>query len=206
MVDGPWLRWARRIAALAQNGRTYAGTVFDRQRYDELTQIAAEMLAEAAGFPAEEMRRLLEVEEGYATPKVDVRGVVFRGDKILLVREVEDGRWTLPGGWADAGESPREAVQKEILEESGFTARAVKLLALHDRDRHAPSRLPWAVYKLFIRCEITGGEANGSVETSEVGFFGEDELPPLSEGRVTRAQLKRMFDHLRDPDLPTDFD
>lgn len=206
MTGTQWVGWARRIASLAQNGLAYADGVFDRQRYEELRRIAAEMLAVGAGVSADEMRAALELEGGYATPKVDVRGVVFREGKILLVREIEDGLWTLPGGWADAGESPREAVEKEIEEESGFSVIAVKLLAVQDRDRHAPTPLPWAVYKMFIRCEISGGGASASVETSEVGFFGEEELPPLSEGRVAPAQLRRMFDHLRDPDLPADFD
>lgn len=194
------------MASLAQNGLAYAEGVFDRQRYEELRRIAAEMLAAGSDADAPEVLRLLQAEAGYATPKVDVRGVVFREGRILLVREVADGLWTLPGGWADAGESPREAVEKEVAEESGFDARAVKLLAVYDRDRHGPPPLPWSVYKLFIRCEITGGAPSGSVETSDVDFFAPDALPPLSEGRVTKAQLERMFQHLRDPLLPADFD
>ena len=206
MIEGQWLRWARRVASLAQNGLTYGGTVFDRQRYEELQRIAAEMMAVGGDLPVEQMRGYLQAEGGYATPKVDVRGVVFREDRILLVREVEDGRWTLPGGWVDAGESPGEAVVKEIEEESGYHTRAEKLLAVYDRDRHGAPPMPWAVCKLFIRCSITGGEPAGSVETSAVAFFPEGELPPLSEGRVMPAQLRRMFEHLRDPSLPADFD
>jgi ADP-ribose pyrophosphatase YjhB (NUDIX family) len=180
--------------------------VFDRERYHELQEIAAAMLASADGADPDEVLRLLRVETGYATPKVDVRGVVFHQDRILLVREVADGLWAPPGGWADAGESPSEAVEKEIREESGYTTRAVKLLAVFDRDRHGPPPLLWPIYKLFIRCELTGGEAAESVETSGVGFFPEDALPPLSTGRATEAQLRRMFEHLREPQLQTDFD
>lgn len=196
----------RRIAALAQNGLAYTEGVFDRERYEELREIAAAMLAESADVAVSEIHGMLAAESGYSTPKVDVRGVVFREDRLLLVREIEDGRWTLPGGWADSGLSVREAVEKEILEESGFQARAVKLLAVHERDRHTTVALPWAVYKFFVRCEITGGAARPSVETSEVGFFAEDALPPLSEGRVTAAQLRSIFEHLRDPHRPADFD
>ena len=206
MTEGQWLHWARRVASLAQNGLTYGGTVFDRQRYEELQRIAAEMMAAGGDLPVEQMRGYLRAEDGYATPKLDVRGVVFRGDRILLVREVEDGLWTLPGGWVDAGESPGEAVVKEIAEESGYRTRAEKLLAVYDRDRHGAPPLAWAVCKLFIRCSVIGGQPAGSVETSDVAFFPEDDLPPLSESRVMPTQLRRMFDHLRDSSLPTDFD
>ena len=206
MTDRRWLDWARRIAELAQTGLTYGTGAFDRERYGELRRIAAEMMGAYSDAPPERILDLLQRDSGYATPKVDVRGVVFREDRILLVREIEDGRWTLPGGWADPGETPSEAVEKEIREESGFEARAVKLLAVHDRDRHGAPPLPWRVYKLFIRCELTGGAPRGSIETDAVEFFARERLPSLSEGRVTRSQLQRMFEHLRDPHLPTDLD
>lgn len=206
MTDPRWLVWTRRIAALAQNGLTYTDGPFDRERYDELRRIAAEMAAAYSGSEPEVVLDLFQREGGYATPKVDVRGVVFRDGKILLVREAEDGRWTLPGGWADVGETPREAVEKEIREESGYLTSAVKLLAVYDRDHHGPPPLPWPVYKLFIRCEITGGAPAGSIETTGVDFFAEDELPPLSEGRVMPSQIRRMFEHQRDPGLPADLD
>lgn len=206
VTDRRWLEWGRRIAALSQSGLTYAEDVFDRERYHELQSIAAAMLASAGSADADDVLRMLRAEAGYATPKVDVRGVVFRDDRILLVREVEDGLWTLPGGWADAGEAPSEAVVKEIREESGYLTRAVKLLAVLDRDRHNPRPLLWSVYKIFIRCETTGGEASESIETNGVGFFQLGALPDLSEGRTTAAQIHRMFEHLRDPERKTDFD
>ena len=206
MSDTRWLRWTRRLAAIAQNGLAYTEGVFDRERYEELRRIAAEMVAAGGDVEPARVEALLSREEGYATPKVDVRGVVFEGDRILLVKEREDGLWTLPGGWADAGESPSEVVAKEIREESGYLARPVKLLAVHDRDRHGVPPLPWAVYKLFVLCERTGGEAAGSIETEAVGFFAEDDLPPLSTGRVTAGQIRRMFEHRRHPEWPTDFD
>jgi ADP-ribose pyrophosphatase YjhB (NUDIX family) len=164
------------------------------------------MMGAYGDAPPERVLELFAGQDGYATPKVDVRGIVFHQDRILLVRERDDGRWTLPGGWADAGESPREAVEKEIREESGYEARVVKLLAVHDRDRHGSPPLPWAVCKLMIRCELVGGEPRHSIETDGVGFFGEDEVPPLSEGRVTPGEIRRMFEHLRHPEWPTDLD
>jgi ADP-ribose pyrophosphatase YjhB (NUDIX family) len=201
-----WLGWARRVQALAQNGLTYTEGPFDRERYEELHRISMEMLAACGGTDPARIEALFDGETGYVTPKVDVRGVVFRGDRILLVREIEDGLWTLPGGWADAGDSPSHAVIKEIREESGFIVEAVKVLAVYDRDLHDVPPLPWHVYKLFIRCEIRGGSARHSLETDGVGFFAEEEIPPLSAGRVTASQIRRMFDHQREPALATDFD
>lgn len=149
------------------------------------------------------------LKQSYPTPKVDVRGVVFRGRRILLVREVADGRWTLPGGWADVGETPSEAVVREVREESGFQTRAIELLGVYNLGRFRDGRtLRPNVYKLFLRCEAEADEPGPirGVETSEARFFAEDELPELSVPRVTRKQLARMFAHARDPSLPADFD
>jgi ADP-ribose pyrophosphatase YjhB (NUDIX family) len=148
-------------------------------------------------------------QTGYATPKVDVRGAVFRDGQILLVRETADGnRWTLPGGWADVNESPAEAVVKEVREEAGLEVRASKLSAVWDRSRHAHKPIyPFHIWKLFFLCEVIGGELQNGPETSEVAFFAEHDLPiDLSTSRVLPLQLKRMFEHMRQPNLPTDFD
>jgi ADP-ribose pyrophosphatase YjhB (NUDIX family) len=146
-------------------------------------------------------------EAGYATPKVDVRGVVFQSDTILLVKEVADGGWTLPGGWADVNESPKESVVREIREESGYETKPLKLLAIYDRSKHAHvPAFPFHVYKLFILCDLIGGASTTSVETSDVEFFAEHELPNLSLSRVTPSQIRRFFEHHRKPNLPTDFD
>lgn len=206
MIEPRWLEWTRRIAAIAQNGLTYSDGPFDLERYTELRGIATEMMAAYSDTEPERVLALFEGQEGYATPKVDVRGVVFQDDRILLVRETEDGRWTLPGGWADEGQTPGEAVAKEIREESGYLARPVKVLAVYDRDTHGAPPLPWTVYKLFILCELEGGAPAHSIETDGVAFFRQDELPPLSEGRVSPGQLRRMFEHRRNPDWPADFD
>ena len=143
---------------------------------------------------------------GCSPPKVDVRGAIFRDDTILLVKERVDGCWTLPGGWADVGESPSEVVVKEVYEESGYQARAIKLLAVYDRNKQGHPPLPFYVYKLFFHCELIGGSPSSSIETEEVGFFPESALPELSLGRVTPMQITRLFQHYRQPDLPTDFD
>lgn len=205
-MDPRWLAWAKRLAALAQNGLAYTDNPFDRERYEELRGIAAAMMAAYGHAEPERVAGLFARDRGYATPKVDVRGVVFRGDRLLLARERVDGGWTLPGGWADVGETPAEAVVKEIREETGYRVRAVKLLMMHDRDRHGHPPLPWGVYKLFIRCELEGGAAADSIETEGADFFSEDRIPPLSLSRVVPEQIRRCFEHLRNPGWATEFD
>ena len=207
-MEPQWLRWAKELQAIAQNGRTYSsGNHFDTERYRRISEIAAEIMASSGEVEKGTLIRLFEREEGYATPKVDVRGVVFRNEQILLVREVADGGWTLPGGWADVNESPSESVVREVREESGYETQPVKLLAVYDRSKHGHEpAFPFHVYKLFILCDVIGGEAVTSLETSGVGFFDADELPELSHSRVTAEQIRRFFAHQRHPEWPTDFD
>ncbi len=202
-----WLEWAQELEAIAQNGLTYAPNEYEIERYTKVREIAAEMMASQSEIDQQVIAGYFADGAGYETPKVDVRGVVFRDDGILLVRELMDGgRYTLPGGWADVGDSPSEAVVREVWEESGFRVRALKLVALLDRNKHAHPPHIHHIYKVFIRCEITGGEAKDSNETSGAAFFREDEIPELSQGRVTREQIARLFEHYRNPDLPADFD
>ncbi len=202
-----WIDWAVRLQALAQDGLLYAQTSFDVERYGAIRQIAAEMLAASSGWPTERIVGLFDQETGYATPKVDVRGVVFRDEQILLVRERTDGGWTLPGGWADPGDTPSAAVEREIREESGYIAHATKLLAVYDRaaQGHQPPH-PFSIYKLFFLCELLGGEPSISDETDDVGFFAADAVPELSLARVTPRQIARLFEHARHPEWPADFD
>jgi ADP-ribose pyrophosphatase YjhB (NUDIX family) len=202
-----WIDWARRLQSLAQIGLEYAENEYDGERYRSVLTVAAEMLEAGSDFEPERIRGLLQSQTGYATPKVDVRGAVIRKDSILLVRERQDGGWTLPGGWADTGETPSQAAAREVWEESGFRVRPVRLIAAWDRTLHGhvPPH-PFRIYKLFFLCDLVGGEAKPSRETSEVGFFREDVIPPLSLGRTTPSQITRIFDHHRNPDLPADFD
>lgn len=170
------------------------------------SDIATEIMATYSNVEHSYLLDLFSGEVGYATPKVDVRGAIFRDDTILLVKERADGLWTLPGGWADVGESPSEVVVKEVYEESGYQTRATKLLAVYDRDKQGHPPFPFYVYKLFFQCELIGGSPSSSIETEAVDFFPEDALPELSIGRVTPTQIARLFQHYRQPDLPTDFD
>ncbi|RYX81551.1 NUDIX domain-containing protein [bacterium] len=202
-----WLEWAKQLQSLAQIGLTYTKDQYDIERYEAIRHIAAQIMASGSGTPVEQIGELFANQTGYATPKVDVRGIIFQDDTILLVKELEDGRWTLPGGWADVLESPREAVEREVFEESGFQTRATKMLAVFDRSKHAHvPPYPFHIYKLFIRCEITGGAPTLSNETGGAEFFREDALPELSISRITEAQIHRFFEHYRNADLPTDFD
>ena len=196
----------RRLQAVAQNGLQYTSTPFERERWELVRQVAAEM-ATLEGGEAEPVAAAFADEYGHATPKVDVRGVVFREGRVLLVRGLDDRQWTLPGGWAEVGERPSEAVEKEVREESGYETRAVKLLAVQDRDLRERPRWPVHGYKLFFRCELVRPEpAEPSPhETDAVGWFSEDDVPDLSE-RVGAKGLAWVFDHLRDPSRPTDFD
>ncbi|HCF27231.1 MAG TPA: ADP-ribose pyrophosphatase [Cyanobacteria bacterium UBA11049] len=201
-----WLEWAKKLQAIAQNGLTYTENPFDVERYKSLQAISAEIMATYSQMEPSYVLDLFNQQVGYATPKVDVRGAVFRGDTLLFVKEREDGCWTLPGGWADVGDSPSEVAVREVYEESGYLTRAVKLLAVYDRDRQGHPPIAHYVYKLFFHCELLSGSPSSSIETEEVAFFGENEISELSLGRVLPKQIKRLFQHYRQPDLPTDFD
>jgi ADP-ribose pyrophosphatase YjhB (NUDIX family) len=204
-----WLVWARELQAISQTGLTFTRDSYDQARYHRIRTLAAEIIARHTNLDAQPIELAFGAQSGYATPKVDVRGAVFREGRLLLVREKADhGRWTLPGGWADVNESPAEAVAKEVREEAGLIVRPYKLAAIWDRARHAhePQYL-FHIWKLFFLCEIEGGEARAGPETSEVAFFAEDELPAeLSVSRVLHWQLERMFQHAGRPELLTDFD
>ena len=202
-----WLTIAREVRAIAQTGLAFAADGFDHQRYQRLQQLAALLMAQGSSTEHDAILELLRQEKGYATPKVDVRGAAFVDGRVLMVREISDGRWTLPGGWADVNQSAGECVVREIAEESGFKARVLKLAAVYDyhRSGHPPRHLD-SINKMFFICEIVGGAACASDETSEVAFFPRNELPPLSLGRTTAAQIDRMFHHREHPELATDFD
>ena len=194
------------LQSLARTGLHFCANEYDRERYEEIERIAADLLAGGQPAARDAVLDLWRRDSGYVTPKVEVRGAVFREGRVLLVRETVDGRWTLPGGWADVNESPSQAVCKEIEQESGYRVRAVKLAALYDRSRHGHGPSLFHGWKAFFLCEITGGEARGSYETDAVGFFAPDDLPPMSVGRSTPAQVARMLAHWDQRSLATDFD
>lgn len=202
-----WLAWSQRIQALAQSGLQYTKNPFDVERYHELSQIAAEMMAVQTEADAGEVMKIFSAQEGYATPKLSCRGVVFEGDKLLFVRELLDGgAWTLPGGWIDINEPPSLAVERELREEAGIIGKAKKLLLVSDRNLHGYPPYPFHAYQLYFLCDLIAEATPDPVETSEPTYFAENMIPNLSLARVTPEEIKRIFIHHRQPDLPTDFD
>lgn len=217
MTNEPqWLIWARQIQAIAQTGQHYTRDGFDRERYQQLESLATEIISSYTDeMDAPAIEQILATEDGYATPKVDVRGVVFNAaDEILLVREnLDGGKWTLPGGWADVNVTPSENVAREVLEEAGYRVQASKLLAFLDRRLHGHPPYMFHIYKLYMQCNLLDENPvpspQGDLESSEARWFAESDLPPdeqISIGRVTHKLLKRFFEHYRHPEWATDYD
>lgn len=206
MENTKWLEWAKEFQAIAQAGLTYSTDVFDRERFEMIRDMSVEMMAYQTHEKQSVIRDLFANEVGYATPKVDVRAVIFKNDCILLVKEKADGKWSLPGGWGDIGLTPSEVAVKEVREEAGFDVKAHKLLAVFDKKCHPHPPSPYHVYKFFIQCDIVGGQAREGIETDDVAFFSKDNLPPLSVERNTESQIQIAFQYLVHPETPTYFD
>jgi ADP-ribose pyrophosphatase YjhB (NUDIX family) len=199
-----WLAWLQTLTSIAQRGLTYASSPYDKENYETLRAFCAEFAASASGVPVGTAQSLFAAHDGYPTPKVDVRAAVFRDGQLLFVREAADGRWALPGGWADLGVTPGEVAAKEVREECGLLVRPVKLLAA--LGRRTPPESLWSVYKLIVRCELEGGQLGTSHETIDARFFSRDELPELSQWRTTAEHVALVLRHHDDPHLPTSFD
>lgn len=194
------LDYAKRLKAMAHLGLTYANNAYDLERYQELEQISLELMQQISGQPLAEISAYFSTKKEYITPKVDIRAVIFNDQKqLLLVREKADGKWSLPGGWADIGFSPKEIAVKEALEETGFNVKPVKLLAVFDKRCHPHPPQPDYVYKIFIYCEIINREKTEAFDILDVGFFDQNMIPELSEDRVLPAQINLMFEYLADP-------
>lgn len=188
-----WLAWAREIQALAQIGEAYSENQWQSHRYRRLMEIAAEIVAEHADLEKESVFEDFCEQQGYATPKIDVRGAAFRGDRLLMVRERLDDCWTMPGGWAEVGDTPSEAIEREVWEESGFRVESRKVIGVYDANRIKPLDL-YHAFKLVFLCDIVGGEARISDETAEVAFFAWGEIPEnLSMERTKMHQIRDAF-------------
>lgn len=201
-----WLEWAKRIQSLSQSGLSFTNDVYDIERYEELRKISAEIMEQYTGLEMEKITELFTNETGYQTPKVDIRGAVFNDEKILMVREKIDDKWSLPGGFCDIGLSPSENIVKEVKEESGYEINAKKLVALLDMNKHSHPPQPYHYYKIFIQCELIGGQAETGIETKDVRFFSENNLPKLSTDRNTEEQINVLFGFLRNPNKASIFD
>jgi ADP-ribose pyrophosphatase YjhB (NUDIX family) len=194
------------LFSIAQAGLTYGVDPYDIARCQRIKKLSFELMSAASGISVHEVREIFQYEQGYNTPKVDVRGVIFHDGKILMVKEKSDGRWTLPGGWAEYGLSPAESVVKEVQEEAGYSVSCNRLLAIFDKRKHAHPNDIFHIYKIFFQCEILSTVESDGLETSAVAFFGRGELPELSAGRITREQLNLMFTFLDEPHKAALFD
>lgn len=201
-----WLEWAREIQALAQTGRHYAENPYQVERNERLLEIAGEIVSEHADLPLEPVQKIYKSLPGYATPRIDVRGAVFREGKLLLVRERSDEAWTMPGGWADVGDVPSQAAEREVWEEAGFEVKAKRVIGVYDANRSGPVEL-FHAFKVIFLCDLIGGQARSSYETLDAAFFGPDEIPqPLSQERTHPRHIQAAFSAYFDPLFPTEFD
>ena len=202
---GSWLSWSRELQTIAQEGLTYADSPFDRLRYTRLREITADLTAALADGPPEPIRLAVLGEVGYLTPKLDVRAAVHDDEgRVLMVREVSDGHWTLPGGWADVNEAISDGAVREVREESGYVVEADRLLGVYDRERWGhPPQTPFAL-KAVVACRLVGGEPTTSHETDAVAWVSRDAVPPLSVDRMSAQLLARVFEHHDSPGLPAD--
>lgn len=189
------LTLAKRVQALAENGLHYAENDWDRDRYMDLEQVALKMLSTITGEPLERVRTITPERNGYRTPKVDVRSVIFNDNhEILMVKEKVDSNWSLPGGWCDVGFTPVQVAEKEAFEEAGIRAKASRLLAVFDKQSHNHPVDMFYIYKIFIECTADDLSVSPGMETLDAGFFPQDRLPELSTPRNTKEQIDRMFD------------
>jgi ADP-ribose pyrophosphatase YjhB (NUDIX family) len=200
-----WLNWAQEIFSLSQSGLTYSGNQYDIERYKRLQEITAEIIASQSEISKETILESFSMQAGFITPKIDVRGAVVRDGKILLIQERADGKWAMPGGWADLGNAPASVAEREVWEESGFRVKAEKVVAVMDANRILPMEF-YHAYKIIFLCKLLDGEPRISYETLAVDFFEPNNLPPLSTYRTNEDMLREVFAHLKNPNRPTAFD
>ena len=201
----PWLKWAIEIQSIAQCGLTYTKDVYDKERYEQLRNIAAEMLSYKTEIPVNKIKNLFCNEEGYQTPKLDTRAAIFKDGKILLVHE-KSGTWSLPGGWVDVLESIESNTIKEVKEEAGLDVVAKKIIAIQDRNKHNTPLYPYGVCKVFVQCNLIGGEFVENIETTEIGYFSLDNLPNLSNEKSNFEQIEMCFKAKNDENWKVIFD
>ena len=205
LAKNQWLKWAMELQFIAQAGLTYSKDLFDISRFERIREISAEIMSHKTGFSAEHVKEVFCNETGFQTPKLDTRAAIFKDNKVLLVKE-RSGGWSLPGGWVDVNESVRSNTIKEVKEESGYDAVPVKLIAVQDRKNHNQPLYAYGICKVFVLCEITGGDFETNIETVERGFFGLDELPELSTEKNTKKQIEMCFNAYNSNNWETLFD
>lgn len=170
-INDKWIDFAIRLQSIAQAGLQYGKDKYDKERYEEIRSIAAEMISVKTDIPVERVYDLFCNETGYQTPKVDTRAAVFIDGKILLVHE-NNGTWSLPGGWCDVNQSVASNTEKEVREESGLTVKSEKIIAVQDWRKHNVTNYAYGVIKIFVQCKYEFGEFEKNIETTEIGFSG----------------------------------
>ncbi len=200
-----WLEWAKELQFLAQAGLTYTKDDFDRERFVRIREIAAEMVSMQSDLPLSKVKDLFCNETGFQTPKLDTRAAIFAGDKILLVKE-KNGTWSMPGGWVDVMQTVKSNTIKEVKEEAGLDVKAERVIALQDRNLHNKPPYAYNVCKVFVLCEVLGGDFQSNIEIVESRYFGLDELPVLAEEKNTREQIEMCFSAYRDENWQIEFD
>jgi len=187
-----WLDWAMELQSIAQNGLTYTKDIYDKERFERIREISAEILSVKSSLSLDKVTDLFCNETGYQTPKLDVRAAIFNDGKILLVREKD--KWSLPGGWVDYNESIRSNTIKEVKEEAGLDVEPVKIIAVQDRNKHNEPKYAYGICKIFVLCSVIGGEFQTNKETTESTFFALDCLPILAIEKVTLKQIEMCFE------------
>jgi ADP-ribose pyrophosphatase YjhB (NUDIX family) len=196
-----WLDTAKKLQAIAQTGLFYSTNPYDRERYEQIEELGNALISHYSEHSPVEIAKFFAGDDGYITPKVDVRAVVFNNNEILMVQEKADEKWTVPGGWADIGYTPYEIAVKETREEAGLDVVPVKLLAVMDKKCHPHPASPFYSYKMFVLCEITGGRLEAGMETLDAQFFNINNIPELSVDRLTQNQLNIIVEQYKNKNL-----
>jgi ADP-ribose pyrophosphatase YjhB (NUDIX family) len=197
-----WLECSKKLEAIAKTGIFYSSNPYEKERFEQIASICNELISHYADLNPSKVEKFFNAENGYITPKVDIRSVVFKDNQILMVKEKSDGKWTIPGGWADIGYSPYEIAVKETFEEAGLIVEPLRVLAIMDKKCHPHPPSPFYSYKIFIQCKIKGGNLQAGIETLDANFFSENEFPELSDERLTLDQLKLIFERVTYPNIP----
>ena len=201
-----WLKWAIEIQSLAQAGLTYTENAYDIERYERLREISAEMIAEKNNISLGKVKDLFCNETGYQTPKIDTRAAIFKDDKILLTHE-NNGTWSLPGGWCDVFESVKSNTIKEVKEETGLDVETIRIISIQDRNKHNKPIYAYGVCKIFVLCNVIGGEFIENIETTEIKYFSLDDIPSnLAEEKTNKEQIEMCFKAYKDKNWQTQFD
>ena len=205
-MNNKWLQWATELQSIAQSGLAFCENDYDRDRYERIRDITVDILHEYTGIEHKKVRDLFASEQGYQTPKVDIRAVVFRDEKILLIKEKVDGAWAMPGGWADVNTSVSESAIRECMEEAGAVVKPKRIIAIHQASKHNNPLYPFTIYKIFVECELIDYNFKDNTETLDSGFFAIDSIPVLSTDRTSKSQIEICFEAKKHKLFETLFD